>query len=131
MSNLSLDPLLTGTPDKAASLYLNVVSTTTTGAQVFAFPPGSRVHKLRFKILSLATETFACTISTDGTIYTGALGVGNLTNQTTGLSVTAATLGNGTYELTFPLPFQKIKFVKSAGVDTGVVAIGAILVPLV
>lgn len=130
MSNLSLDPLLTGGAATAANLFVDVISTTSSAAQVFTVPPGSRIKKFRFKILSLSTETFAFAVSTDGTNYTAALGTNNLQNMTTNLAVTSAALGNGTYELKFPVPFQKFKFTKSAAVDTGVVAVGALLVPM-
>lgn len=127
MKNLVLQP------DKEIKLFHDMLTISTTAAQVFSFDPGWRVLDLQFEILGLTGETEGVKISSDGTNYSAsALSTQSLFSLATGLPVSAATLGNGQYKFNPPFPdFQKISFTKSAGVETVYISLAAILVPKV
>ena len=119
-------------PDHEVTLFHDMLTISTTDAQVFTIDPGKRVVDLSFEILGLTGETESVTLSSDGTNYGAALTISSILDLGTGKNVTAATLGNGKYKLNKPFPtFQKIAFTKSAGVETVYISLAAALVPSV
>lgn len=124
MANIALDP------DNKVALYFDLIQGTAAALGTFSFTPGYRKLKVRFEVLGLTGETVGVTLSSDGTNYGAALSTGSILDLGTGLTVTAATLGNGSYELMLPFPtFQKLKITKSSTVETCSVALAALLVP--
>lgn len=89
-------------------------------------PASSMNTKTRFIVAGLSSETVGVQISSDGTNFTASMT--DIQSITTGKRVTAATLGNGTYEINGKV-FSKIKFVKSAAVETIIVSVVAVTFP--
>jgi hypothetical protein len=126
MANIALDP------STGVALFHDMVTGTAAAVGTFSLTPGYRPLKVHFEVLGLTGETVGVTLSSDGTNYGAALSTASILDLGTGLPVTAATLGNGSYELILPLPtFQKLKVTKSDTVETVLFSIAELLVPSV
>lgn len=99
---------------------------TAVGTLTVPSPASSMNRKTRFIVAGLTGETVGVQISSDGTNFTASMT--DIQSITTGKRVTAATLGNGTYEITGKV-FSKIKFVKSSTVETIIVSVVAVTFP--